>query len=140
MFAVPLKRSGFAHGVAARVAPRGKIVFGYFFGPKTETPAAAGTELNPANAVLRVRFGDLGLINGEWPVIGTVPDWDRGRWPMPEFVRRDPLSGRVWIVRYADDNPTTVEEEHLADAECDGGTDSLYGYGAVEIALTGLLS
>jgi hypothetical protein len=138
VFAVPLRKGGFAHGVVARVAPGGKVLFGYFFGPKTDVPGKDLT-LHPADSLLKVRFGDLGLINGEWPVVGKVEDWDRGDWPMPEFVRRDPLSGRAWKVRYMDGDPSAVEVERPTDAECDGPTDSLSGYGAVEIRLTKLL-
>lgn len=137
-FAVPLRRGGFGHGVVTRSAPGGKILFGYFFGPKTDAPDAT-IELYPENAILKVRFGDLGLINGEWPVVGKVEHWDPNDWPMPEFVRRDPLSGRAWIVRYADDDPSVVERECPTDADYEGPTDSLSGYGAVEIRLMKLL-
>src|SRR2546427_613319 len=92
VFFVPLRKGGYARGVVARASREGKVLLGYFFGPRL--PSADVTEcgdLDPAKAILRLRFGDLGLINGEWPIRGRVPGWDRSRWPMPHFVRKDPL-------------------------------------------------
>ncbi len=48
-------------------------------------------DIRPENAILSVMFGDLGLINGEWDIIGQLPNWQRGEWAMPDFVRRDPI-------------------------------------------------
>ena len=60
---------------------------------------------------------------------------------MPEFVRTEELSGRMWRVNYSDIDPSEViAENRILD---DGGQrleqDSLYGYGAIELLLTHLL-
>jgi hypothetical protein len=126
--------------VVARSHDEGKVLFGYFFGPRlASTNEVALNDLNPAKAILRVRFGDLGLVNGEWPVVGTVPNWDRSKWAMPDFVRRDDLSKKAWLVRYSDDDPNRIEAEHPTDFDSKLGRDSLSGYGAVETLLTKLL-
>jgi Immunity protein 26 len=92
VFLVPLRQGGYARGVVARAGAKGKDLLGYFFGPRIESIGAiALDDLNPAGAGLRIRFGDLGLINGAWPILGRIPNWNRAKWPMPEFVRRDPL-------------------------------------------------
>ena len=92
-FFIPLRNGGYARGVVARASPDGKGVMGYFFGPRlSSTGRVAWDDLDPANAILRIRFGDLGLINGEWPICGEIPNWNRSEWPMPDFVRRDPLA------------------------------------------------
>jgi len=114
---------------------------GYFFGPHLATRDDVPlSDLVPAQAILRIIFGDLGLINGEGPILGTIPHWNRADWPMPDFVRRDPLGrGRPILVRYADDDPRRLVSEHRVDDDSGLLPDLLAGYGAVEIRLTKLL-
>ena len=142
VFLIPLRSGGYGRGVVARATPKGKGLLGYFFGPRVASAENASfDDLDPRSAVLRVIFGDLGLINGEWSIRGTVPNWDRSQWPMPDFVRRDPLGRRKpMLVRYSDADPMRVEAEFPIDDDSGLATDSAYGYGAVEIELTKLLS
>ena len=141
IFLVPLRNGGYARGVVARSSSAGKVLLGYFFGPRLSSPTLVVVEdLDPAHAVLEVRFGDLGLINGIWPIVGRIPRWDRTRWPMPLFVRRDPLKKREPVlVRYSDTDPRHIETERPIDDNAEMISDSMYGYGAVEIKLTKLL-
>lgn len=141
IFLVPLRNGGFARGVAARVDPKGKILLGYFFGPRFDTAAATpASDLHPSDALLCVRFGALGLQNGTWPILGQVPNWKRAEWRMPDFVRRDPLGKRkAQLVHYSDNDPSHIESEHSIDEDSELQTDSLSGYGMVEIKLTKLL-
>jgi hypothetical protein len=125
VFLVPLRRGGYARGVVARAGPKGKALLGYFFGPRIESIGSVALDLNPADSALRIRFGDLGLINGAWP--------------MPEFVRKDPLSGKAWLVRRSDTNPGQIDSERPTDFDSHLQQDSLSGYGAVEIKLTKLI-
>jgi hypothetical protein len=117
------------------------VLLGYFFGPRIESKTVANlNDLDPGKAMLRLRFGDLGLINSEWPVLGTIPNWSPSKWPMPNFVRRDPLGVmKSRLVHYSDDDPNRVESESPIDDESGLEADSLYGSGAVEIRLTKLL-
>jgi len=141
VFLVPLRDGGYARGVAARTSPQGKGVFGYFFGPKlTSVDDATIDDLIPFKAILHVRFGDLGLIKGTWPIYGKLTGWDRSMWPMPDFVRRDPLGKRKPVlVRYVDNDPMRIETEYPIDDATGMEADSAWGYGAVEIKLTKLL-
>jgi hypothetical protein len=141
VFLVPLKGGGHARGVVARVSPQGKALLGYFFGPRLATPADVSVEdLDPGRAVLRVIVGDLGLLNGEWTVCGQVPFWDRSKWPMPAFVRRDPLGRKKpRLVRYADEDPMRIEAEHVINDDPGLPPDAAYGYGALENELAALL-
>jgi hypothetical protein len=141
VFLVPLRKGGYARGVVARASPRGKGLLGYFFGPRLPSADTAKVDdLDPSTATLCVIFGDLGLINGEWQILGIVPNWDRTQWPMPDFVRRDPLGRRKpMLVRYSDKDPMRIEAEFPVDDDSGLATDSAYGYGAVEIELTKLL-
>jgi hypothetical protein len=141
-FGVPLRNGGFAVGVVARAQPRKGIVFGYFFGPRRETlPEVRELHgLKPANATLLAQFGDLGLLNRTWPIIGSSGS-TRENWPMPRFVRRDAITGKPQLVTYGADDPSVELRVRACDAgECVGlPEDGVYGYGAVEIKLTDVL-
>ncbi len=143
-FGVPLKDGGYALGIIARSRPNGKALFGYFFGPKREKIPSIGElrTLTPENAILVGQFGDLGLFEGEWPIIGHSEPWDRSTWPIPPLVRRDAVSGEAWLIKYSDDDPI----QEISETPCDlfeirnYPEDGLWGSGAVEIRLTKLLS
>lgn len=141
VFLVPLKDGGTARGVVARTAPGGKMLLGYFFGPRFESRAeAAQPDLKPENAVLCLRFGDLGLLKGLWPVIGTVPNWNPARWPTPDAVRRDLLGNmKPVLIKYDDYDPSKVVSEQILEADNGLPDTGLAGYGFVESKLTKLL-
>ena len=138
-FAVPLHTTGYGVGVVARMPRGGKVLLGYFFGPRRDRPPALDevSALRPAQAVRALRFGDLGLIEGKWPLIGRSPDWDRARWPMPTFVRTEPIRGMRWTARYPDDDPLgNPTLERLFESPAAYERDAISGAGAVEIVLT----
>ena len=143
-FAVPLEDSGYALGLVARSRPGGKLLFGYFFGPRREKvpKSSEATDLLPEDAVLTRRFGDLGLINGEWPVIGESEDRNRDAWPMPLFVRKDFISGKLSLIKYSEDDLA----DEISMYECPAGAeqelpeDGSSGHIALQIRLTQLLS
>jgi hypothetical protein len=139
-FVVPLRNGGYGRGVVARASPKGRVLFGYFFGPRLTNASSATVEgLHPENAVLRVMFGDLGLMQGSWQVYAQIPDWDRTKWEMPDFIRHDGYSKKGWLVRYADDDPNRTDTQLLIDFDPSIPRDSLSGFGAVEIKLSRLL-
>ena len=142
LFFVPLRNGGYARGVVARAGREGKVLLGYFFGPQLPTTEVAEFgDLDPSEAILCLRFGDLGLVNGEWPIWGRVPEWNRSEWPMPTFVRKDPLGRKKPVlVRYSDIDPSHVESESSTADDCKFAPDSMSGYGSVEIKLTKLLA
>jgi hypothetical protein len=56
---------------------------------------------------------------------------------MPPFVRRDELSGKIWKVWYADDDPNeVVKEEPMETGRGHLDRDAVLGAGAVELMLT----
>ena len=137
-----MREGGFAVGVVAR-ASAGGVLLGYFFGPRLVAVPSLDevADLAAADAVFVCRFGHLGLVQGKWPVLGRLEAWESCAWPMPVFVRYEELSGRSFRVVYADDNPNELVREHQVppgDSE-QGPTDDMFGAGAVEIRLTGLL-
>lgn len=112
VFAVPLDEGGYAVGVAARTNREG-VVLGYFFGRRFAEPPKVDdlTELRSEDAVLLKAFGDLGLVQGSWPVLGQMPGWRREAWPAPAFGRTEPLTGRLLRVEYRDDDPNSPPRE-----------------------------
>lgn len=141
-FALPLPSGGYAVGVVARTSKQGKVLCGYFFGPRRQVvPQAAELEaLDPNSATLVARFGDLALIRNEWSILGQSPGWDRGRWPMPAFVSRDPLNGKVWMNEYADPN-SLLDRTPIADASARSmPADGVHGSGALAKLLDRLLT
>jgi hypothetical protein len=137
-FAVPLRDGGFAVGVVARATPKGKIILCYFFGPRRSKPASISDVRNfaPHDAILVHRVGDLGLINGEWPILGELPSWDRNLWSMPQFVRKDELCNRAWRVYYSDNDPAQLVKEEPEPLDSKLERHGLLGYGAAEILVT----
>jgi hypothetical protein len=142
-FAVPLRAGGYAVGLVARKSPEG-VLLGYFFGPRRDlVPSLSDLEtLRPEETVLIRLFGDLGLLEGEWPIIGQSPTWDRRSWPLPQFGRIEEFTGRALRVEYDEENlARTVRETPATREEVEGlPLDGMSGYGALEKRLTRLLS
>jgi hypothetical protein len=142
-FAVPLGGGGFALGIIARMAPKGRILLGYFFGPKRASmpELAEAAHLEPAEAILVEKFGDPGLIRGEWPLIGRTENWDRSLWPMPLFGRHIEFTESAYQVQYPDDDPNGQPHETRISVEASKRlpSDGLSAYGAIEALLTHLL-
>jgi immunity protein 26 of polymorphic toxin system len=142
-FLVPLAGGGFARGVVARMTPKGKrgnLLLGYFFGPRLSAQNSNLPPTNPSDAVMVGRFGDLHLFDGKWQIIGQMPQWVRSQWPIPEFIKRDPLGMLPdQVVVYADDLSLGQWERRAVIP--DGlPEDCLMGAGAVEIRLEKLLA
>jgi hypothetical protein len=141
-FLVPLRESGFARGIVARNNGKG-IVFGYFFGPKlsSKKDARLPFDLKPKLKILWGRFGHLGLVGKEWPILGLEPDWKEDDWPMPSFVRQDVLRPEIGFMTEYD----PIKLVPVSQKKCDPSLvskypyDCLMGHGAVELRLTKLL-
>jgi Immunity protein 26 len=124
VFAVPLDGGGYALGVAARLSKKPGGVLGYFFGPRiTKLPDPAETLQLRANDALWVKkFGDLGLVKNEWPIIGKMPHWDARDWPLPVFGGVDILRPtKGYIIEY---DPNDIHSELSL---CEVGVEALRG-------------
>jgi hypothetical protein len=139
-FAVPLRDGGYGVGVVSRMAPKGRVLVGYFFGPKREKlPSLDDMRgIPPEDAVLVQKFGDLYLVQGRWPILGRDDRWQREQWPMPLFGRVVEIDGTAWSVEYQDDNPNSIPREaRILPAEAERlPNDALLGAGVVEVRLT----
>jgi hypothetical protein len=88
--------------------------------------------------ILVEQFGDLGLLDGTWPVLGQLPGWRREAWPMPAFGHRELITGRYLRVEYADDGSDEVSRTPISRAEFDAlPTAGLAGKGFLEKRLAG---
>lgn len=142
VFLVPLRNGGFARGVVARTSPDGKLLLGYFFGPRFSSQYEADMSgIEFGSAILALRFGDLGLAKGLWPILGKLPEWNPAEWPMPNVVRRDLLGkAKPILVRYDDNDPSKIVSEESIEHDIDLPFDGLAGHGFVEAKLTKLLA
>lgn len=144
LFAVPLRRGGYAVGVVARTSTQGKILLAYLFGPARQSvpPADDVKNLRPQDALRVARVGDLSLLDKTWPVIGQLPAWKREEWPMPPFVRRDDIAKKAWRVQYADNdaNRVATEEPMNYPNVSEFERDAVLGAGAAEIVMTKMLA
>lgn len=96
--------------------------------------------LEPHEAITVMRVGYLGLLDGSWPIIGDSPGWEREKWPIPAFIRKDDLSRTAWRVTYSDDDPSAVVAEERIPYDSTGlERDSLAGDKAAEVHLTQLI-
>jgi len=141
-FAVPLQEGGgYGAGIVAHHDGRGGVI-GYLFGHRfSEVPTlddVAG--LQPSDSIRVMRFGDLGLIKGQWPILGKLEHWDSDDWPIPPFGRREPTGRALRVIYSAEDLAGPLREEPISNEECDRlPRDALSGAGAVELVLTQLL-
>ncbi len=139
--AVPLRSGGYAVGLVARADGRGGAV-GYFFGPRLKTPPSPGSldRLRPGDAILIEIFGDLGLMEGEWPVIGPHSKWIREHWPLPAFGRIDEFAGTALRIEYDEVTLEEVGNKPISVQEASQlPRDGLAGSGDVEIRLTKMI-
>jgi Immunity protein 26 len=137
-FIVPLQNGQFARGIASRVDGEAGAM-GYFFGPplKNAKDAVFDTSIRPKNTVLTGRFSILGMLLGEWPILGTLPGWNREEWPLPLFYREISGVGTKYLTKYTEDLKVIGEYKltttEMPDNVCDDGS---MGYGYVEAVLT----
>lgn len=138
-FGVPLGDDQYGLGVVARSNQKVGVILAYFFSPIfTSLPPMTNLPfLTSDDSIMVIHVGDLGLVNGEWPVIGKLKHWDRKQWPTPSFVRREPVSNRCWKVVYSDDDPNMIISETLiSEVEARKyDLDALAGYKSAEHAL-----
>lgn len=145
-FAVPLRKGGYALGIITRGNYKTKGGLGYFFKPKySEIPGEEATwQKSPKDAVLVTRFGDLGLINGRWPLIPSTRLFSKEEWPIPKFgMEVELVPGKAFIREYdqTENGGLILLQETVVDVKEIAGLpeDGSMGGGAVEIRLTNLL-
>lgn len=137
-FSVPLTPSGYAIGIVSRMDGKG-TVWGYFFGPvRGSSPVPEDIQnLGSQDAAASYMFGDLGLLDGDWPVLCDSEDWRREDWPLPAFVRTSPEDGWAFKIVYSDADLSLISEEPCSlDLADELPPDLLDGSGAIEIMLS----
>lgn len=140
-FVVPLRDGRWGAGRIASVHPGGKALVCYFFAPFAAPPGGDVLRaLEPDEAVLIGKCGDPAIQRGAWPLVQTDATFDAACWPLPVFQNRDPITGALRRVVYAEGDLLTPvvfsvsDDPSLADAPSDGAM----GTGFVELRLTRL--
>lgn len=141
---MPVEDSGYAIGIVARADGRGRVL-GYFFGPRYDAVPALSEDDLPTRekAILVAIFGDLGLIEREWPVILRPSVWRPSDWPMPDFGHIDVVDPSKAYRRSYDENTLEGNAPDVPitpEAALRLPRDAQSGSGAIEIKLTRLLA
>ena len=110
LFAVPLKSGGYGLCLVARHSRSG-VTVGYFYGPRTVEQPDIPESLDPQEAVLVQRFGDIPIVDDIWPCLGVAPFWDRDKWAGATFFRGDRHRGTGFLVYYDDSDPNEAIRE-----------------------------
>ncbi len=146
LFAVPLKSGGYGIGVIARMKKgRGaKSIVGYFFDLKLDNIPEPSDLSDIGHSQVRyiTQFGDLGLHEDRWPIIGPMPNWDQEDWPMPVFGKVMLDGVRAEKVYYDPSNPekwTNFEPCAIEEARA-LPQDGLAGARAIETVLDKILN
>jgi hypothetical protein len=136
---VPLAPGGFAVGVVIHTTGKGSCV-GAFFGPRVRSASEVDTGgLRLENAVWVCKFGDYGIHNSLWPVIGAIPNWASAPWSVTRFARGHDDPSLCYVTEY--DNLLNVKSDRVAPAS-EGQVlpeNTSYGSGNVERRLAKLL-
>ena len=140
-FVVPLRCGGYVPGIVVRSNGNG-CIFGYFFGPRHKRiPRLNEVQgLRHEDVAFSIQFGDLGLLEEHWPIIGESEQWESKAWPMPPFIHIDESSGKACLRYYSEHTLKFIKEEPCdISLASEYPEDGLAGYGFVEARLTKLL-
>jgi hypothetical protein len=145
-FAIPLRKGGFCFGTIVRGDFKTKGGLGYFFGPKyLDVPTDRDTwGANYKDAILITLFGDLGIVNGCWPIIHSTRPFVKQEWPIPKFGTKISLVPRKGLIREYEQNNKgqliMIREVASTEKDIFGlPEDIIMGGGSVEIKLTKIL-
>ena len=146
VFSVPIQSGGYCMGVVARISKgRGaKSILGYFFSPRHQLiPNLDALEsLRADRAILIAILGDLGFYEGHWSILGSLEEFDRAKWPMPEFGSVLPGGLNPRRITYDPDNPDICLQENPCTLEevVQLPRNGLFGAGAIELVLDRILN
>lgn len=140
-FAVPLEKGGYVLGLAARIDKKGGVL-GYFFRPKYAAIPGPGDigKRHYEDAILIENTGDVGLLEGSWPIVKAAENWDRALWPMPIFRQIDEDRNRVYKVIRDENTLAEVERVRSTPEEVEGyPLNGSTGHWGTEIMLNDIL-
>lgn len=139
VFGVPLQCGVYARGVVARASDGVEILVAYFFEPALLELSHCVDDISPEKVIKILRCGDLGIVDGSWPLIGKISNWNRDLWPSPKFFREDPLRGKGFLIKYSDENPLFIESREPYEGNRKYERDGVAGKGYIEGVLTDML-
>ena len=143
IFAVPLRSGSFGIGILTTISNTRTGAVGYFYEPAyAKLPTLESIpRLIPSKAIDICHFGDLGIVKGEWPILGKQEPFLNKEWEVTKFWHHDSISNRYSIRVYEPpDYVYWVSEYEVSEVEIGAiPKDGLYGKEALEIKLTKLL-
>jgi len=138
LFCVPLRTKGYGVGLIAR---RNKnVLLGYFWN-RIYLKVPSKVDLRDylkENVVLVRQFGILGLKNGEWSIIGALPDFNPKLWEVPKFLRKT-SENEKYIITYDEKLQFLEQKRVVSEEDVSLHLDGMSGYGALEKRLTAIL-
>ena len=138
IIAVPLQDNTFVTSLVIR--QNGSISLGYFFKERyTELPMIE--QWQPSEVILIALFGGrLGLKNGNWQLLGQLPQWDRNEWQVPILRQQDPINTSVYYAVMYDNDIKNFTRKIIYEEEAKTYyLYGIYGYKAIENVLNKLL-
>lgn len=122
-------------GVIAR--ERQGAVLGYFFKNRDFAQVSdLGGLLLPVDACFVRRFGDLSMIQKQWPIVGKVYPWIREEWSPPVFC--DAVDGDASLKKLTiidDDDPSIITDIRYTSDDIAGWGAGFSGSGALLVHL-----
>jgi hypothetical protein len=111
-FLVPLQGELYALGLITRREQRdyrGSSILAFFFEPVSMEPLNPDTpqsfQHRPEDALDIMRFGNLFLLAGIWPIVGHAEPWNRDEWAVSKFAIGDNILKNYQIRYYDPDEP-----------------------------------
>ena len=139
IFLLPLTTGGFTIGLLARVKWG---ALGYFFKIRySQAPESIDVGfLTKENVIYIGKFGTPLLKNGEWQIIGKIPNWDRDYWNIPKFKASDLLIPNQHYLITIDDSLYEITREVCTKEAQEGLFEAVTsGYEAICIKVTKIL-
>ena len=125
----------FVAGLIARVSKN--IALLYFYNKRfKKEPAKNDFYISDYKVCYISRASTLGLKNGAWKILFPLDEFDKSKWEIPVFIRKDVLDKSLRKIYY-DENLKEVNDQYVKKGENVKGLpeDGLAGYVYVENVL-----
>lgn len=133
LFIVPLNDKEFCIGLVTRYYRRRMLA--YFFKPKWyKIPTLEEVEpIKEENTILIAKAGAEPIIDGEWPIIGKLSNWDKEKWSVPTLYTLSVGTPNAYLVYTNDKDPFLIDRtvECLRKDAYKYFPDTYYGLGTI---------
>jgi hypothetical protein len=104
------------------------------------------SKLDPTKAILRPRVLDTSLQKGTWPILGSLQQFKKEDWPMPQYIAREKGFENAWLETYKESCPAErilskkVPFDYPADGDEEGSLFGPYRSSQIESIVASRLS